>query len=173
MLRARALPAIAMAVTLAGCASFGHWFGGAPEPTATPAAQGGEVFYSAVAGLTVYAEPSSAAAVVGHLALHERVTRSRIERGYANVTAPGSGLSGWVDNAQLVWRLPTARATATAAPPPPPAEASAAPAATPTPAAAPSVAAPAEPSAAMPSTPVSAPTPAKKSGAEPAILDPF
>src|SRR5262249_3198212 len=64
-------------------------------------------------GLKVYSESSASSKVVGTLALHEKVTRYRVERGYAYVTSSQSGLTGWVSNGQLVWRLP-----ATAAPAP-------------------------------------------------------
>jgi hypothetical protein len=57
--------------------------------------------------LKVYSEPSSASKVVGTLSLHERVTRSKVERGYALVESAKSGVKGWVNNAQLTWRLPT------------------------------------------------------------------
>ncbi len=38
--------------------------------------------------------------------------RSKVERGYALVESTKSGVKGWVDNAQLTWRLPTAPSTA-------------------------------------------------------------
>jgi hypothetical protein len=96
------------------------WFGETPppEPTAaareTPAAREGETYYAAVEGLTVYAEPSESSKVVGHLALHEKVIRSRLERGYAYVTVSKSGLDGWVDNGQLLWRVPASAASGAA-----------------------------------------------------------
>jgi hypothetical protein len=66
------------------------------------------VYYAGVEGLTVYGEPSASSKVVGTLALHEKVTRSDLQRGYAYVTSAQSGLAGWVSNAQLIWRLPAA-----------------------------------------------------------------
>jgi len=71
------------------------------------------VYYARVDGLQVHSEPSASSAVIGTLALHERVTRSRVERGYAYVTS-ASGLTGWVSNAQLIWRLPATGAPAPA-----------------------------------------------------------
>jgi hypothetical protein len=111
MARSRFASAVAVALALTGCSStrqtVAGWFG--QTPPATPAAaQEGHVYYAAVDGLTVYAEASQSSKVVGHLAMHERVTRSRIERGYAYIKAGGSGLEGWVDNAQLAWRPPAA-----------------------------------------------------------------
>jgi len=102
---------------LAGCAAmqqtFGGWFGAA-TPTPTPAAQATpaaavapRVYYAGTEGLKVYSEPSTSAKVVGTLSLHEKVTRTRLERGYAYVESAKSAVKGWVNNAQLIWRLPT------------------------------------------------------------------
>jgi hypothetical protein len=49
------------------------------------------------------------------LSLYEKVIRSDLERGYALVESAKSGVKGWVDNAQLVWRLPAAPTTGAAA----------------------------------------------------------
>ena len=107
----RWIPAVAMALVLIGCSStrqtVAGWFGEAPPTPTAVAAQPGQVYYAAVDGLTVYAQASNSSKVVGHLTMHERVTRSRIEHGYAYVTSSGN-LEGWVDNAQLIWRLPAA-----------------------------------------------------------------
>jgi hypothetical protein len=50
------------------------------------------------------------------LALHEKVSRVKLERGYAYVESTKRDLKGWVTNAQLIWRLPTAPATGAPAP---------------------------------------------------------
>ena len=111
--------AVAMVIASSGCSSvrqsLSGLFGETPPPAAgeTPgpaAARQGQTYYAAVEGLAVYAEASESSKVVGHLGLHEKVTRSRLERGYAYVTADESGLAGWVDNAKLIWRLPPAGA---------------------------------------------------------------
>lgn len=108
---------LSVAIALAGCAamqqSVGGWFGAA-TPTATPAptpaakgaAAGPRVYYTG-AELKVYSGPSASSKVVGELALHEKVTRSKLERGFAYVESGTSGLKGWVVNAQLIWRLPS------------------------------------------------------------------
>jgi len=97
------------AVTLAACAATREtvdgWFGTEPAPAAGSAS--GAVYYAGIGGLKMYSEPSSSSKVTGQLSLHERVTRSKVERGYAYVET-GSGQTGWVNNAQLLWRLPTA-----------------------------------------------------------------
>jgi hypothetical protein len=74
------------------------------------------VYYAGVEGLKVYGEPSASSKVVGTLSLREKVRRVRVERGFAFVESTKSGVKGWVDNAQLAWRLPTAPATAGPAP---------------------------------------------------------
>ena len=94
---------------------------GAPTPTPSPtpkttAAQAPRVYYAGVEGLKVYSEPSATSKVAGALSLHEKVIRSRLDRGFAFVESTKSGVKGWVNNAQLTWRLPTAPATAAPAP---------------------------------------------------------
>ena len=106
----RVLLAVAAALALGGCAVFEQistdWFGGeVATPTPTPQQQG-ESFYSSVDGLPMHFLPSGSSQVVGRLALHEHVTRTDVQRGYAHVVAD-NGLEGWVDNAKLLWRLPT------------------------------------------------------------------
>ena len=80
------------------------------EPTKSPAtaSQVSRVYYAGVEGLNVYSEASTSSKVVGTLSLHEKVVRTNLERGYAFVESTKSGLKGWVDNAQLIWRLPPA-----------------------------------------------------------------
>jgi hypothetical protein len=114
MVRSHLVFAVAVVIAFGGCSSvhqtLNGWFGEAP-PAATPVvAREGQTYYSALDGLTVYAQASASSKVVGHLTLHERITRSRIERGYAYIVADTSGVEGWVDNAQLLWRLPAAGA---------------------------------------------------------------
>lgn len=96
---------MAAALVLGGCAGarLPGWLGG-------DRAAAGQVYYTAVPGLAVHAEASGTSRVVGRLPLHARVTRTALEHGYARVVADRDGLTGWVDNAQLVWRLPDAAA---------------------------------------------------------------
>jgi len=94
----------------------GGGFGSAaptPEPakSAPATTQTRRVYYAGAEGLKVYSEASASATVVGTLALHEKVVRTNLERGYAFVESSQSGLKGWVDNAQLIWRLPAASTT--------------------------------------------------------------
>ena len=128
--RARSVPILIVALALGGCAStrgtIGGWFGAAtPTPVSTPgtAAQAPRVYYAGVEGMQVYSDSSASSKVVGELSLHEKVTRTRLERGFAFVQSAKSGTKGWVKNAQLIWRLPTAPTTAApAAEEPQPAE---------------------------------------------------
>jgi hypothetical protein len=117
--------ALSAALSLAGCAAVqqtvGGWFGAAtptPTPQAAPGAAGQvpRVYYAGVEGVKVYGQPSTSSKVVGALSLHEKVTRTKLERGYAYVESSKSGVKGWVNNAQLIWRLPTAATTAEPAP---------------------------------------------------------
>ncbi len=132
---AQGLRAVGIGVTLGvvlltGCAaikqSVGGWFGAAtPTPASTPAptprtapagAAARRVYYAGEDGLEVYSEPSASSKRVGKLSLYEKVVRSKLERGYAYVESAKSGVKGWVDNAHLIWRLPSAPTTGTPAP---------------------------------------------------------
>ena len=92
---------------VASCATTQQATGTAPtaEPTAS---RGPRVYYAGVEGLKVYSETSASSKVVGTLSLHEKVVRTNLERGYAFVESTERDLKGWVDNAQLIWRLPSA-----------------------------------------------------------------
>lgn len=78
--------ALSTAIASSGCAGVSStldgWLGREAASTASPG-----VFYSAVAGLTVYSGPARSSAVVGRLPLHERVVRSSLQGAYAHVEA--------------------------------------------------------------------------------------
>ena len=192
MKHARFAALILTATVVAGCSSVRKttegWWNDLTGPGSTEQ-QPGSVYYAASDGLAVHAAASGASAVVGRLPLHVRVVRTQLESGWAYVTSD-SGLKGWVDNAQLIWRLPAADGSAPAAPQPTaPADASTAPAPSPAPGAPPaeqSAPAPAEaapqatvapdpaPSPAPDVAPAPAPEPtAKPSHPSPAMFDPF
>jgi len=195
MRRSRFVLAVAASSVIAGCSSLresmpswlgGSPAGGAPAPTQAPiASRQGEVYYAGIDGLAVYAQPSTSSEVVGHLTLYDRVTRSRLEHGYAYVAADRTGLQGWVDNAQLVWRLPATKNAAVRAGAPAPGSGSGAgakeAAGTEQPAAADSAqqveatptSTPVTPAAA-PTMQAAAPTPRpKRANPEPSIFDPY
>jgi len=118
-----AATAFSVAAALAGCGAMqqtvGGWFGAAtptPAPQATAGAAAPRVYYSGIEGLTVYSEPSASSKVIGQLSLHEKVTRYKLERGYAYVESSESGMKGWAKNAQLIWRPPSAPTIAAPAP---------------------------------------------------------
>ena len=112
--------AVSVALVLASCAASqrGAKTPPPPPPTPTPvsAAQPPSVYYAGVEGLKVYSQPSTRSKVVGVLALHEKVSRVKLERGYAYVESTKRDLKGWVTNARLVWRLPTTPTTGAPAP---------------------------------------------------------
>lgn len=178
-------------LTLAGCAGMQKtvdgWLG---KPDAASTQDAGSVYFAASDGLVMHADASGSSAVVGRLALHEKVVRTRQQSGWAYVTSDRTGTAGWVDNAQLIWRLPAASASGapTAAPPAstaPPADdaAAGAPATAPEPVAAPAPATtPAVVAAPPPApTPVAVEAPAAvvpaataaPKGVSPEIFDPF
>jgi SH3 domain-containing protein len=80
------------------------------RPAATASAQPTETaplaYYAGVDQLTVYSEPRSSSSPLTQLPLHQKVYRHKTEKGYAYIKVEGSGVTGWVDNARLIWRLP-------------------------------------------------------------------
>lgn len=90
----------ALTLALAGCATI---------DSAERAITGkqSETFYSASAGLPVRNAAFVTSKVISRLALHEKVTRTEVDRGFAHIVTE-KGVDGWVDNAQLLWRLPSA-----------------------------------------------------------------
>jgi len=165
--------AFSLAISLAGCAAMkqtvGGWFGAAtPTPTPTPqvtpvAAAERRVYYAGVEGLKVYSGSSTSSKVVGKLGLHEKVVRSKLERGFAYVESATTGTKGWVNNAQLIWRLPSVPTTGA-----PAAEEPEEPVA---PEAPPAVEQPEEPVA--PEAPAPPPPAATPGGAAPSIFNPY
>jgi len=75
--------------------------------SAPPAETAPLVYYVGVDQLVVYSEPQPSAAPVTQLPLYQKVYRSKMEKGYAYIKVEGSGVTGWVDNARLIWRLPS------------------------------------------------------------------
>jgi hypothetical protein len=117
----RVAAALGIALVLASCPttqkSVGGWSGAAtPTPKAAPVVRAPRAYYARVEGLKVYSGSSSSSKVVATLSLNEKVMRFKVERGYALVESTKSAVMGWVDNAQLTWRLPTAPAPAGSAP---------------------------------------------------------
>src|SRR5262245_29699830 len=92
------------------------WIAGG-TPTPRPMSQGKpaapRIYYADIDGLKVYREPSVSSLVVGQFSLHQKVTRTKVQNGYAYVEG-ADGVSGWVNNAQLIARLPVAPGAATA-----------------------------------------------------------
>ena len=159
--------AATIAVTIAGC-GVGPW-AQRPAPADAPrAAQAPEptVYYTGEAGLPLHAAPGFDSETLATLPLHQKVLRTRTERGFAFVEVDGTGEQGWVENDKLIWRLPEAP------PEPPPARA-------PVPAAeAPAevpAKAPAEVSTSSPDPDDAAPSvaPPDPDQARPAVFDPF
>ncbi|MBI5503376.1 MAG: SH3 domain-containing protein [Deltaproteobacteria bacterium] len=191
--------ALALAATLAAGCSGSNMFGGSAGAGSKSGKNGAQTFYAGVAGLGVHAKASASSKVLGELALHQKVTRSKIESGYAYIKTDKGRLEGWVVNARLLWRLPAAKGAApdgspqpaaeTAQEPPPPQAQPAASetevsGATPDAGETSAAARAEEPAAAEPQTPPSAPAtepsprksrPADKptQGVTPSVFDPY
>ena len=112
MATVRVVLLVAVVVAVGGCAamseSWDELFGdpSAPTPVAD-ATEGSDVFYARIEGLEMYALPTGTSEIVARLSLHQRVLRIGLARGYANVSTD-AGITGWVDNTELLWRLPSA-----------------------------------------------------------------
>jgi outer membrane biosynthesis protein TonB len=65
------------------------------------------MYYVGVDQLAVYSEPKPSSSRLTQLPLHQKVYRYKMEKGYAYIKVEGSEVTGWVDNAQLIWRLPS------------------------------------------------------------------
>jgi hypothetical protein len=127
-----AMAVIAVSVLASGCSAAkkpGEWLGFGSKG----AAKQEGVFFAGADGLVVRDAPESSAKVVGTLALHQKVVRSKVTNGYALVRTADGGIAGWVVNAKLLWKLPQATpaieagetpAEENATPTEPPAEAS-------------------------------------------------
>lgn len=63
-----------------------------------------ETFYVGLDGLKLFPEPRFSKAFIGTLPLHEEVVRDKLEKGFAHVRVVKTGETGWVNNANLVWR---------------------------------------------------------------------
>lgn len=63
-------------------------------------------FFVGVDGLALYTKPSVASPLIKRLSLHQKVLRSKLEKGYAYIRLPDTGEEGWVVNAKLIWKLP-------------------------------------------------------------------
>jgi hypothetical protein len=63
-------------------------------------------YYAGEEGLQIYSEPRETSTTLARLPLHQKVYRDKIEKGYAHVKVEGTNLTGWVENAKLIWRLP-------------------------------------------------------------------
>ncbi len=103
--KSRKLTPIVMIATLYGCASFEFPFLQSSQQHKENE-QEAAVYYTGVEGLKLLSHPDPASNVIARLPLHQKVLRSKLDRGYAYVTVTKDGLTGWVDNAKLIWKLP-------------------------------------------------------------------
>ena len=115
--RVSAIALLAIALLLYGCAQGdldrllgkGPVAEGAPRPA-----------YAAVDRAKVHSHPETGSAVLGLLALHEKITRYQSEGGFAYVEA-AHNLTGWVRESELATARARARKPAEPAPTPAPA----------------------------------------------------
>ena len=70
-------------------------------------------FYVSANGTPLYEEAGFSSPKRATLDRGETVDRDRIDHGFAHVVVVSTGLAGWVDNAKLSWKPPSAPSTAT------------------------------------------------------------
>lgn len=82
---------------------------GATSQKSGPAGAEGkpETFYVGQDGLKLFAEPRFSKECLATLPLNEKVVRDKLEKGFAHVRVVGTGQTGWVNNAHLVWKAPS------------------------------------------------------------------
>jgi hypothetical protein len=100
---------------IAGCATWNPMdslLKSEEAPAASESSQ--QTYYTAEAGMKLYPAPGFSSSPIAELPLHQKVYRTKVERGFAYVEVAGTGQKGWVDNGRLIWRLPTQRAAAPA-----------------------------------------------------------
>lgn len=108
----RLVSVAAVAGLLGGCETIeqnvGDLFGDYSSSVAD--AEASERAYTLADYVPVHADASAASPVIGRLRLHERVTRGATRDGFAQITADGSKLTGWVDGSELIASLPASPA---------------------------------------------------------------
>ena len=78
-----------------------------------------KVYYAGVAALKMFSQCSASGSPIAELPLHEKVLRYKLERGFAYVKVARTGQTGWVRNADLIWRKrSSAKQSAKNTPPP-------------------------------------------------------
>jgi hypothetical protein len=82
--------------------------GANPPPTAPPKPTESAplVYYAGMDGLKVYSEPRTSAPILAQLPLHQKVYCYKFEGAYSYVKEEGTELTGWVEKARLISRIP-------------------------------------------------------------------
>lgn len=111
-----------ISLSLCSCATMDL---GAKKSSALDTSGKTDTFYVGVDGLKVFPEPRFSKTCIAELALHEKVVRDQLEKGFAHIRVVKTGQTGWVNNAHLLWKIcPSAKTLPQtpeplAAPPPP------------------------------------------------------
>lgn len=94
---------------LGGCSTLEKHIpgiGGATSETSGSAAVEG-VYYAASPDLPLYRSPGGV--IITRLPEYTKLYRDQLDRGFAHVRVESTGETGWVENAQLLWRPPKYR----------------------------------------------------------------
>lgn len=98
-----------LVVGLGGCSTLEKHIPGVgavtSETSGSAAVEG--VFYAALPDLPFHRSPGGA--IIKHLPQYTKLYRDQLDRGFAHVRVESTGETGWVENAQLLWRPPKHR----------------------------------------------------------------
>jgi len=100
------LSSIGLFAMLAGCSTLGEKIPGLgsifPDKSDSDGVEG--VYYTGSPDLPLYQSPGDV--IVRRLPQYTKLTRNKLEKGYAHVRVDSTDITGWVENAKLIWRLP-------------------------------------------------------------------
>lgn len=100
------LSVLGLFALLSGCSNLGEKMPGLgtlfPEKGESTGVEG--IYYAASPDLPLYQSPGGI--IVRRLPQYTKLTRNKLEQGYAHVRVDSTGVTGWVENAKLIWRLP-------------------------------------------------------------------
>jgi hypothetical protein len=101
---------------LAGCSAIGDKVPslGSIFSEKNESASAEEIYYTRSPDLPLYQSPGGV--IIRRLPQYTKLTRTKQEKGYAHVRISSTGVTGWVKNDQLIWRLPKDTATGTTKP---------------------------------------------------------
>ncbi len=100
------LSSIGLFTLLTGCSTLGDKISGfgssSPEKSGSSSKE--EVYFTGSPDLPLYKSPGRD--IIVRLPQYTKLSRKKLEKGYAYVRVNSTGVTGWVENSKLVWHLP-------------------------------------------------------------------